>query len=183
MSMNIAITQRELIINNFTYDCLSSDWYSFLSPHNVIPVPNSYLINFDNIDFLILSGGDNTANRKITEEYCINLALEKNIPILGICHGAFVLNEYYNGITNIISSHKNTYHKIFMEGEEFNVNSYHELNISKLSNDLNPIATINNEIEGFKHNKLNIWGLVWHPERMSNPVLPTDLREVLWKTF
>jgi len=45
---------------------------------------------------------------------------------------------------------------------------------------LEPIAwDLQDNIEGFKHKDKQIWGLVWHPERMVKPVLPSDLEAFL----
>ncbi|NDB65061.1 MAG: hypothetical protein EB168_05250 [Euryarchaeota archaeon] len=33
--------------------------------------------------------------------------------------------------------------------------------------------------EAFKHRYQDVWGVLWHPERMDQPVLPTDLQELL----
>jgi putative glutamine amidotransferase len=66
-----------------------------------------------------------------------------------------------------------------MEGQEHLVNSYHNSKIDKLGRDLVAIATADSAVEGFKHVERPIWGLVWHPERMQEPVLPKMLKNLI----
>ena len=33
--------------------------------------------------------------------------------------------------------------------------------------------------EAFKHNTLPIYGMLWHPERMDDPVLPPEVKKLL----
>ena len=33
--------------------------------------------------------------------------------------------------------------------------------------------------EAFKHKTLPIYGMLWHPERMENPVLPPEVKKLL----
>jgi putative glutamine amidotransferase len=176
--MKIAITQRQLSINGIAYDCLEQGWYRLLSDHEIVPVPNISRFDID-ADMLILSGGNSSEDRYRTELACCRWADDNNIPVLGVCHGAFFLNFVYNGVNHSIEQHQNTQHDIIMDGEIYNVNSYHTMGIYELSTDLEAIAYAKDDIEAFKHKTKDIWGLVWHPERMAVPVLPTDLKELL----
>jgi putative glutamine amidotransferase len=60
------------------------------------------------------------------------------------------------------------------------VNSYHSGCIFKLGSDLDAFAWADDFVEGFKHHTLPIWGLVWHPERMERPIIPQDLKDLLY---
>lgn len=177
--MKIAITQRQLSINGITYDCLEQGWYRLLSSHEVIAIPN--LVNIDlDADMLILSGGNSSKDRYETEMFCCEWAKERNIPTLGVCHGAFFLNFLYGGMNGDIDGHQNTTHDIIMENSTVEVNSYHQMAITELAPDLEALAYSSDRVEGFRHCSLPIWGLVWHPERMKVPVLPNALREILF---
>lgn len=177
--MKIGITQRQVAINDIVYDCLEQGWFYMLGDHELIALPNLVYIDVD-IDLLILSGGNTSEARYQTELNCCAWALERNIPILGVCHGAFFLNELNSGTNSTVENHYNTSHEIIMEGQTHTVNSYHTTSIEELGNDLDPIAWAGNHIEAFKHKDLPIWGVVWHPERMDIPVLPSDLRELIY---
>jgi gamma-glutamyl-gamma-aminobutyrate hydrolase PuuD len=177
--MKIAITQRELEYNGTIYDCLERGWFELFSQHTIITVPNLQQCNLTNFDMLVITGGNNSIERFRTEFDCYKVAWQKNLPIVGICHGAFFLNEIHGGTNGTIDSHQNSQHKIIMEGQEHLVNSYHNLKIDKLGRDLVSIATADSDVEGFKHVERPIWGLVWHPERMKDPVLPKMLRDLI----
>ena len=182
--MNIAITQRETIINEIVHDCLDPAWYQFLNGHTIFPVPNLGYYDFTNIDCLIISGGDDTTNRLSTETNCIGAALEKKIPIIGICHGAFAINRISGGTNTIILGHHNVNHPIYLDGITQTVNSYHTIAIQTLGSNLTTLATDSNGIvEAFVDHTQNIWGIVWHPERMGTPVLPGHLKELLCLSY
>jgi putative glutamine amidotransferase len=66
-----------------------------------------------------------------------------------------------------------------MEGKTFIVNSYHDMGIYLIGDDIEVIAESNDGIEAFKHISLPHWGIVWHPERMDNPVLPKEIADML----
>ena len=178
--MNIALTQRELSIRGWNYDCTSRDWYGFLSSHILSFIPNVKDFDFTKIDCLLITGGESTPNRDRVENFAVNLFLKENKPIIGVCHGAFFLNSYFGGTNGTIEGHRGINHKIKLEDKTPYVASYHSTSIETLAEDLEPIAwDLADNVEGFKHKTKNIWGLVWHPERMVNPVLPADLKEFL----
>lgn len=178
--MKIAITQRQVEINGFVYDCLEQGWYELFLQHEIIPVPNLNNIGLD-VDMLVISGGETTEARYQTEVACAAWAIENSVPILGVCHGAFLLNYLHSGINaKGILGHHNTEHELQMEDQTYTVNSYHHMAIDELGFDLEPIAYCGSTIEGFKHTQRDVWGLVWHPERMDDPVLPSDLKELIY---
>jgi putative glutamine amidotransferase len=177
--MKIAISQREIVHNNITYDCLEQGWHGLLNRHQLVPIPNVSNIETD-FDMLILSGGDATPNRIHTETIYYNIALLKGVPILGVCHGAFFINEIHGGMNKAIEGHKNTAHEIEIDGAIDYVNSFHTNSIGLLGRDLVPIAycRADDTVEAFKHSQLPIWGTVWHPERAEG-FMPQGLSEIL----
>jgi gamma-glutamyl-gamma-aminobutyrate hydrolase PuuD len=177
--MNIAITQRIRQINNIDYDCLEHGWHKLLSNHSIIPIPNVITNNVIDFDMLIISGGEYTTIRTTIEHTYLQHAITNNLPVLGICHGAFLINEFFNGANNNVSNHQNTEHTIILEGVTHSVNSYHGARIENLGQELVAIADDSSHTEAFKHRTTPIWGIVWHPERMINPVLPSDLKKLL----
>ena len=60
-----------------------------------------------------------------------------------------------------------------MQVESLQVNSYHNqgISIDQLSDDLELIAfnKKDNIVEMYKHKKLDIYGVQWHPERVNAP--------------
>jgi N5-(cytidine 5'-diphosphoramidyl)-L-glutamine hydrolase len=180
--MKIAISQREEAIgmNGLIHDCLEQGWYTFLNKHEIIPIPN---VNIDcdyDFDMLILSGGNTSLARLHTELKLYNCAIDKGLPIVGICHGAFFIAEITGGTCGDIDGHRDSEHVVAMEGHNVLVNSFHGSNIITVGKDYDAIALdLDGNIEGFKHKTKPIWGLIWHPERMEVPVLPKELDDLL----
>ena len=149
------------------------------------------------IERVILSGGNDVdplmyggkngeelsivPERDRTERRMIELAIKKNIPILGICRGMQFLNVYFGGKLITIKykygegahlSGKD--HSLsIVENQDFfgsrvRVNSFHNqaLTEKELSSHLRAFA-ISDEgiVEGFYHSSLPIAGVQWHPER------------------
>jgi putative glutamine amidotransferase len=177
--MKIAVTQNETTINNRVYDCLDPVWYEFLAGHEITVVPNTGRFTLD-VDLIIFSGGRNIVNRRPTEIDCYDYAIANDIPMLGICHGAFFLNYMLGGKNGKIDGHWGTEHTIVMEGKEHTINSYHRLCLELLGPDTVPVAWTDTHTEAFKHINKPIWGLVWHPERMEVPVMPDELLKLIY---
>lgn len=130
-------------------------------------------------DILIISGGGgndlyhlkknnkNKIRNKITKHF-INYSLKKKIPILGICYGAqFLAYKFKSRITRKehLNRHKIKINLLNTKKEKI-VNSYHNYVISSLGKNLVKIAEAKDKtIECFKHNKMKILGIMWHPER------------------
>jgi len=119
--------------------------------------------------------------RHTTEDLLFHHANKLGKPIVGICHGAFAVNDLTGGTNGYIDDHTNTSHAISMEGGIHLVNSYHSQNIATLGADMIPTAfDSDNNPEAFQHSTKPIYGVVWHPERMKDPILPKDVKDLLW---
>ena len=176
--MNIAITQREITIRGWTYDCTQQDWFDFLGQHTLWTIPNNAPFNLTEADCLFVSGGTGSERRDRTESMAIQLFADK--PVVGVCHGAFFMNELFGGTNSTIEGHQGTEHTIEMESKVYQVNSYHTELIETLADCLEPIAwDMDGNVEGFRHKTRPLWGIVWHPERMKTPVLPKAVEELL----
>ncbi len=186
--MRILISQRDFRIppNNFLFDCLERSWYDFLSNHSLIPHGNIGKVD-ETIDFdcLVLSGGSDSVARNVTENNLFLHAIKRKKPILGVCHGAFVINELTGGMNvidwNLVKHHEHSEHEVLMDGRKILVNSYHGQTIPQLGKGMVPLAIHEPDrtIEAFKHEHLPIYGIVWHPERMDVPVIPEDVANLL----
>ncbi len=162
------------------------------------------------LDGLLLTGGndvdpelyDEEPHKKLGKlmpqkdnmEYkLLEKALEKDIPILGICRGHQFINAYLGGTLYQDLSQNPDFtikHEIFNElsmgthsvntvkdsliskiiGDEHRVNSAHHQAIKDLSNDLIPTAySKDGLIEATEHkDKKHIFTIQWHPEMMSH---------------
>jgi len=181
--MKILISQRDVNIppSNFTFDALERSWYALFKKHYLIPVPNLGMID-ESIEFdcLVLTGGPDSIKRHLTEDLLFKHAEKIGKPIIGFCHGAFAVNDLTGGVNGYIEGHIQTEHEIIMDNNIYTVNSYHGQSINKLGPEMEKIAMdLDGYTEAFKHKYKPIYGIVWHPERMKNPVLPNDVRSIL----
>ena len=131
------------------------------------------------INLIVFSGGNNITLfskkredllRNKIDNFFFKYALNKKIPIFGICHGAQFLAKKF-GCKFYKSKHHVQNHYIQIVDNEFGkkkqlVNSYHNIIIVKKSNKIDIFAIAgDNSIEAFFHKKLKIGGVIWHPER------------------
>lgn len=161
------------------------------------------------IDALILSGGHDMDPALYNEELLpegempfrrrdtfdmllIKYALEKNIPILGVCRGMQVLNVYFGGsLYQDLKYNKEIYlkhiqeinpgepvHKVMIEkdsilsgiyGTEIWVNSYHHQLVREVGKGLKITGRSTDmavELIEWRDNSRFIMGIQWHPEMM-----------------
>jgi len=178
----------------------------------ILPITNKEEvaeIYVDKIDALIMTGGIDANPFLYGEELAketevpyiqrdtfdfllIKAALNKNIPILGICRGMQIMNVYlggslyqdikYYGETNVQhvqrSNHHEPVHFVDVEkdsilctliGEKQMVNSVHHQCIKELGKGLvaSAVSSSDKIIEAYESNGKNkILGIQWHPEMM-----------------
>lgn len=182
--MKIGLTQRILYHNGQAYDSTQHGWYSYLTGHTLVPIANRIDQDFEqlavDLDAVIITGGDDSALRRTVElKLAGQLALRKK-PVVGVCHGCFLLTEVLGGTVVDIVGHHNTAHNINYFGELIAVNSYHTLAITELHKSGTVLAT---DEEG----NCEAWidgataGVVWHPERMKDAWLPDEIKNLLFK--
>jgi len=186
----IGISSR--IVENFTYkesrDALSHEWGEFLEKIDLIPIqiPNSlksldsFLKNIK-LDGIILSGGDNIGEfpkRDKTEKELLEYGIQNKIPILGVCRGLQIINEFFGGriIKSNSGKHVGKNHQILLENEfkkrffeRVEVNSFHNNIIAEnqIGKNLQKFASDEEDktVEGICHREFPIIGVMWHPER------------------
>lgn len=194
--MRIGITQR--VVENDAYperrDALAHDWHRYLArilPEAILlPVPNhpesvENWFSGSGIDGLILSGGEDwgeTCERDRTEEVLLRCTKRKNIPVLGVCRGAQVVNLLMGGASSLLPSrsHVASDHEVELLGEPFLslagagnilVNSYHQQGISvkDIAPGCRPFAVgEDGYVEGYCCDGHPALGVMWHPERRNS---------------
>jgi putative glutamine amidotransferase len=184
-------------------DTISQEWTNFLQKLAITPIliPNtlddvkSYISDVG-IDGIILSGGDNTGKfpeRDQTEKQILDYAIDKRFPILGVCRGMQIINEYFGGkvLVNDNNNHVGKSHQINIMDQKFSkllgdnnieVNSFHNNIIAKKSIGeklrIFALSPDDNTIEGYYHSELPIIGVMWHPERGMVSKHQTRLMEI-----
>tara|TARA_B100001057_G_scaffold494630_1_gene591634 strand:- start:241 stop:846 length:606 start_codon:yes stop_codon:yes gene_type:complete len=184
--MKIAITQRiDFIKNRNEYrDSIDQALIKLIisTGHSPLLVPNS-LIQDDSSDMLenwlldnnpegiLISGGNDIgqySDRDRTEKYIYHWALKESLPILGICRGMQIIGLLNASKLKKVIGHVNKNHSVLniSKSEESIKNSYHSFSLSNCPKDFDiTFLSKDGEIEGIKHNKKKIFGIMWHPER------------------
>jgi len=156
---------------------------------NKIKNLNNYL-NIVSPNGIILSGGGDPLKkdlRHLVENKLIRISVKKKIPLIGICRGAQALNLFFGGKLTKVKNHVRKKHRIFgpiVKDKKIIVNSYHEYGFFEktLGRNLNLLAYSSDKvIKSFCHNKYNLLGIMWHPER--NMVLKEFDKKIIKKIF
>jgi len=173
---------------NQSLDCLDQRLTFFLQKFAVstYPVPNSFAddaslkrwIENAKIDVIILSGGGNVGesiSRDHVERLLINHAIDRGIPLLGICRGMQAIILYFGGTLSAKAGHVRSRHKMLLKGNLIEVNSFHDFCVDDCTSEFNVLARAEDEtIEAVSHKEHKILGIMWHPER-EEPFQATDL--------
>jgi putative glutamine amidotransferase len=178
--MRIGLTQRILFHRDRAYDSLEHSWYEFLQGHTLIPIPNRLPVNITDLDALIITGGDNHPVRNRVEHEWVSLMLSRNLPVIGICHGCQLLTQQLGGTVVPVEDHMDSYHAVLYHGQQHLVNSYHRLRIERLPKDA---AILAHDPDGYPEAWIQgrTAGVMWHPERMSQPWIPAEIQNLIGK--
>ena len=192
MIKKIGLTQRTTYIDQYAErrDSLDQRWWPLIQALGYFPVPLAHLPANDVKDYaqaldlsgIIFTGGEATPERDVFEYALMDFARKEQLPIVGVCRGMQMINQYFGGTITPIQEHVGVRHRIeFCNGwQHFNsrtVNSYHEFGIfaENLAKDLQISAQhADGSIEAFVHSQQKIAAIMWHPEQ-ENPSLTADI--------
>ncbi len=117
---------------------------------------------------VLLSGGNDlgqVAERDATEHYLLDYASKLLLPMLGICRGMQMINQWAGGSLKRVPGHVATRHQLIGEYTDV-VNSYHQYGLKECPKNFKVIAaTQEGHIEAIRHLSLPWEGWMWHPER------------------
>jgi N5-(cytidine 5'-diphosphoramidyl)-L-glutamine hydrolase len=167
----------------FEIDCLPVMTFSGQSPRAYFEMlnPRGVLLTGGNT-LSCLENSKLSRDRDQLEKIMVDLCLEREIPIFGVCRGMQFLVDYFGAELEFVEGHVAVRHDVaFQEGSRWfqdsgvrNVNSFHKYGLRNLPDDLVPAAHApDGTIEAFEHSRLQVAGQMWHPERES-PFLPDD---------
>lgn len=180
----IAITQRVEIVPSYgeRRDALDQRWTDFLAQADMLPlvVPNNIealpvLLEYFPVDGILLTGGGdltayggNTPERDAIEVALIRFAIGEGIPLIGVCRGMQAIQHFFGVRLEAVVGHVAVEQTVVIEGRPETVNSYHCLGSTSTVPDLEICALAEDGvIEGVRHRRYPIHGLMWHPERIS----------------
>ena len=181
--MKIGLTQRVLFHKQRAHDSIEHGWYSYLKGHALFPIANRVDQDFnqlaDMLDCLIITGGDDSPIRRLTELKLTTAMMVRGKPVLGVCHGCFLLANLIGSTISEIPGHMDTDHTVMYRERAVTVNSFHNLSITVPHYTATVLATdLDGQCEAWIDTKCNIAGVVWHPERMINPWLPEEINNM-----
>lgn len=189
----IALTQR--LAENASYseirDALDIRWAKFLHRLGVLPIllpttysePEKYFQEIS-VDGIILTGGNDlgrftddplSKTRDDFEKKLIRYAVNRDIPLFGVCRGMQIISEFFGAEFTKRENHSNKKHAILPDkGSRYfealqnisSVNSYHNYALSKIPDKfLISARSEDGSIEAMEHKTLKIFAQMWHSER------------------
>jgi len=180
--MRIAVTQRVDIVPGYgeRRDALDQNWTRFLERCGAVPVlmPNVRsmalaLVADQRIDGLLLTGGNDLQHlggaapeRDETEQALLQLALQRQMPVIGVCRGMQVLQATWGVRLVRVSGHVTASHDVTLNGARDAVNSFHNFGSIETAPELEVWARAEDGVvEAVRHTSAPVVGMMWHPER------------------
>lgn len=197
----IGLTQRAHTLSGIAErrDMLDQRWAGLVEQLGACPIPLPNLVRDPRryldavgIDALIMTGGNDVATLPDTadtaperdqfEAEAFAYCREKNLPVLGACRGAQMINLLCGGRLQRVENHVSLRHGIRWSDalpawweRPSDVNSYHGWAIPEdgLAAGLKPAGwAADGSVEAFYSGDLAVTGIVWHPER--EPSVPRE---------
>jgi gamma-glutamyl-gamma-aminobutyrate hydrolase PuuD len=180
--MRIGLSQKILNHNGIPHDAIDHGWYTLLNGHSLYFLPNTTNQDFahvsDNLDSLILTGGESSELRNSIELSLANKMIERGKPVVGIAQGGLAIADILGATLEPIKKHVTENYPIIYHGEVIEVTGDHRTGILKNETSVEVLCTdYNGYTEAFI--KDNIAGLLWNPERMQNPWIPPEIALLL----
>jgi len=127
---------------------------------------------------LIVTGGDDHPVRNRVENELIDIMLAQNLSVIGICHGCQLLTQKLGGTVVPVDDHMDSHHEVTYQEQQYLVNSYHKLRIEQAPKESTVLARDpDGHPEAWIQGK--IAGIMWHPERMTQPWIPREIQLLL----
>jgi N5-(cytidine 5'-diphosphoramidyl)-L-glutamine hydrolase len=187
----IAISQRVVVDPRFgeRRDCLDQAWIKFMMICGLTPmqVPNEEetarsLCNGLPLSGILLTGGNDllayggdAPERDSTENMLLDIAEERNLPVLGVCRGMQMIQHRLGIRLERVAGHVTAHQIVSIEGKPEEVNSYHNFGATETRPPLEAWAIADDGVvKAVRHTDGRMAGIMWHPERL-NPLASRDI--------
>ncbi|MBF0587959.1 MAG: gamma-glutamyl-gamma-aminobutyrate hydrolase family protein [Magnetococcales bacterium] len=178
----IAITQRVDIIADYgeRRDALDQQWIKLLAAMDALPLllPNHLrqaqsIVEKMKPDGFLLTGGNSLVNcggnapeRDAMERMLLERTLMTGTPLLGICRGMQVIQDYFGTPLQRIKGHVTRKQTIRIHEHRVETNSFHDFGAYETPQPLTAWAWADDHvIKAVRHKSAPIMGFMWHPER------------------
>lgn len=207
--IRVGLTQRVETVEAYEErrDCLDQRWGPLMESYGVLPVPlfnrtddvEAYVRRL-NLDGVVLTGGndledaegatDMAPERDRFERALLDVAIDRRLPVVGVCRGLQLINVYCGGSVRSIEGHVAVRHDLDIDvgralladiPDHVTVNSYHRFGVpaDAVGDDLAVVGRApDGTVEWAEHRNHPITGVMWHPERDS-PTASLDERIIM----
>lgn len=170
-------------------DALDQAWWSLLCEAGLSPLilPNDealalHLIAQPNVSGIILSGGNdllacggNAPERDATESALLRWALDRHLPVFGICRGMQLIQAFFGVSLGPVQGHVAQALSVTIEEGSFldtgancsrEVMGYHNWGTCDSVSGIRVVARSDDGVVmGIQHISEALFGVMWHPER------------------
>ena len=174
------------VLRDTWHSAINHDWYDFLKGHTIVPLVSADTsgINVSEFDLIVLCGGNdmsdfvtwrnnNDPQRDRFEARLIDQAIERMVPVVGICRGSHFINKHMGGTLRMLDT---PYDNVQVALPGINVVCHHTIAIDRLALGFEAVLTDKAGVVELAVNKeKRMLGIGWHPERPVN----THTREYL----
>lgn len=188
----VALTQRVEIVpaRAERRDSLDQRWAAFLDRCGIAPalVPNNpqalpRLLHDLPVKGVVLTGGGelveyggNAPERDATECALLRHALERGLPVMGVCRGMQAIQHFFGVPLAAVQGHVAAQLSITIDGRRETVNSYHDFGARSTVPELDVWAVADDGvIKAVRHRRHRVEGIMWHPERFAPAFRDTDV--------
>lgn len=179
----IAISQRVDTANHVgeRRDALDQRWWQLMVelgcvlpmilPNNVILAEQ--LLETIPVNGILLTGGNSLValegdapERDQLDALCIQQAINRNIPLVGVCRGMQSIQDYFGGKFQPLQGHVCQRQQVILDSQPVWVNSYHNWGSLESPSELKVRAIApDGVIKAIEHRSYPLKGIMWHPER------------------
>ena len=105
------------VLRDTWHSAINHDWYDFLKGHTIVPLVSADTsgINVSEFDLIVLCGGNdmsdfvtwrnnNDPQRDRFEARLIDQAIERMVPVVGICRGSHFINKHMGGTLRMLDT-------------------------------------------------------------------------------